>query len=81
MQSAGGSHGGEEALLQTFLQRWPGEEGDGASTSCPGHAALIPCQLSSKPVEAYTPLEIDEVVSNIICKIEFPRGKLVDIPS
>ena len=42
---------------------------------------LIPWQLSSKTIEAYKPLEIDKVVSNVICKIQFPWAKLRDIPS
>lgn len=34
---------------------------------------LIPWQSSSKTIEGYKPLEIDKVVSNVICKIEFPQ--------
>lgn len=81
MQSAGGGSRSRETLLQVFLQRQPGEEEDGASANHPARETLIPWQLSSKTIEAYKPLEIDKVVSNVICKIQFPCGKSIDVPS
>lgn len=45
------------------------------------HETPIPLQVSSKTIEAYEPLEIDKVVCNVICKIQFPRGELIDSPS
>lgn len=48
------------------------EKGGGASTSCPCRETPIAWHLSSKTIEAYKPLDGDKVVSNVICKIQFP---------
>lgn len=38
----------------------------------PRREAPMPGQVSSTTIEAYRPLEIDKVVSNVICQIQFP---------